>query len=340
MGTRHSRPKPLPRSVTQRLRCPRCRSPLSGDLSALLCERAGCELAFGSLDGIPALFDEEASLFSAELAERSEAARASQSLLRRKVDDFLPSLDRNVSVVGNLEKLSGNLLRDHARPVLLNIGDKHPSSASMALRANPSVEVVELDVRPSGVTNILADPIRLPFEDETFDCVIAIAVLEHIIDPVACVAEIHRVLKPGGLVYSDAPFMLEVHAGAFDYQRFTAVGHRNLFREFEELDSGVTQGPGVALSHSIQSFLLSFVHRNYARFAVKAFCRVTLFWLRYIDIYLGQQPGAKDCAMGTYFTGKKDGRIRTSREVLESYAGITPDLYPGRPSRTSAERAD
>ena len=124
-----------------------------------------------------------------------------------------------------------------------------------------------------------------------------------------------------------------IHAGAFDYTRFTPVGHRNLFRDFEELDSGVTQGPGVSLSHSLQSFFLSFVRRDYARFAVKAACRVTLFWLRYFDLYLGKLPGARDAALGTYFLGQKDGRRRSPREILDAYRGITPDLFLGRDSK-------
>jgi SAM-dependent methyltransferase len=37
------------------------------------------------------------------------------------------------------------------------------------------------------------------------------AVLEHALDPPVVVAEIYRVLKPGGLVYADTPFMQRVH---------------------------------------------------------------------------------------------------------------------------------
>lgn len=39
---------------------------------------------------------------------------------------------------------------------------------------------------------------RLPFADGSFDLITAHAVLEHIADPAACAAELHRVLKPGG----------------------------------------------------------------------------------------------------------------------------------------------
>jgi len=57
-----------------------------------------------------------------------------------------------------------------------------------------------------------------------FDAVWIQAVLEHVLDPVRVVAEIHRVLRPGGLVYSEIPFMQEVHEGAYDFTRFRLSG--------------------------------------------------------------------------------------------------------------------
>lgn len=41
---------------------------------------------------------------------------------------------------------------------------------------------------------------ELPFEDRTFDAVFSHAVLEHLGDPAAAIAEFRRVLKPGGLI--------------------------------------------------------------------------------------------------------------------------------------------
>jgi SAM-dependent methyltransferase len=42
------------------------------------------------------------------------------------------------------------------------------------------------------------DATRLPFADNTFDCVVTSEVLEHIQDDVTAISELHRVLKPGG----------------------------------------------------------------------------------------------------------------------------------------------
>ncbi len=46
---------------------------------------------------------------------------------------------------------------------------------------------------------------RLPFSDASFEIVTAFDVLEHDPDPQACVREIRRVLKPGGLFFSSVP---------------------------------------------------------------------------------------------------------------------------------------
>ena len=45
----------------------------------------------------------------------------------------------------------------------------------------------------------------LPFEDTTFDVVTMLAVLEHLAEPEAIVAEVSRVLKPGGVLVGTVP---------------------------------------------------------------------------------------------------------------------------------------
>ena len=49
------------------------------------------------------------------------------------------------------------------------------------------------------------DVTRLPFEDNTFDCIVTSEVLEHIQNDVTAISEFHRVLKPGGTLAATVP---------------------------------------------------------------------------------------------------------------------------------------
>lgn len=60
---------------------------------------------------------------------------------------------------------------------------------------------------PAGVscTVARADGARLPFADGSFDRIIASEVLEHVPDDLAVMAELHRVLRPGGRLAATVP---------------------------------------------------------------------------------------------------------------------------------------
>jgi SAM-dependent methyltransferase len=52
---------------------------------------------------------------------------------------------------------------------------------------------------------VVGDALALPYADNTFDCVIASEILEHIPDDVTAIAELIRVLKPGGALAVTVP---------------------------------------------------------------------------------------------------------------------------------------
>lgn len=64
----------------------------------------------------------------------------------------------------------------------------------------------------------------LPYEDESFDCVIMNQVLEHCKKPWLCVEEAYRVLNKGGMLIASSPFMYQVHDWPGDFFRFTPEG--------------------------------------------------------------------------------------------------------------------
>lgn len=112
------------------------------------------------------------------------------------------------------------------RPRILVIGGGARGSGADALYGDNSVELIGTDIYASTNTAIVADGHKLPFIDSSFDGVWIQAVLEHVLDPPVVVGEIYRVLRPGGMVYADTPFMQQVHEGAYDFTRYTLSGHR------------------------------------------------------------------------------------------------------------------
>lgn len=53
----------------------------------------------------------------------------------------------------------------------------------------------------AGKVLFVDDPVRLPFEDGSFDAVVSFGVLEHVPDAPGSLEELHRVLAPGGLLF-------------------------------------------------------------------------------------------------------------------------------------------
>jgi SAM-dependent methyltransferase len=95
---------------------------------------------------------------------------------------------------------------------------------------------VSLDIRPSARPVVTADAHRLPFKSESFDIIVANNVIEHLADAPLGVAEMRRVLRPGGTLLYTIPFLYPVHEAPRDYARFTEHGLRHLFREFGSVE--------------------------------------------------------------------------------------------------------
>jgi ubiquinone/menaquinone biosynthesis C-methylase UbiE len=58
-----------------------------------------------------------------------------------------------------------------------------------------------LERYPDVEAYISHDPVKLPFEDDSFDAVLSLGVLEHVARPGDSLDELRRVLRPGGTLY-------------------------------------------------------------------------------------------------------------------------------------------
>ncbi|MGI8475602.1 MAG: methyltransferase domain-containing protein [Thermomicrobiales bacterium] len=309
-------------SVADMIRCPACGGAVGASDTVIRCLGADCRRSFPIVDGVPILIDERQSVFSlADYRPASETPAA-----KRGPGRFLPDTTTELNTTENFNAFGQLLTTKSAAPTVLVVGGQIIGSGMDALVANARIHFVDTDVTIGPRTGIVCDGHNLPFADGVFDGVIVQAVLEHVLDPQRCVAEIHRVLKPEGLVYAETPFMQQVHGGAFDFTRFSALGHRRLFRMFDEVASGACGGPATALAWSYEYFLSSLPTSRRGRQASTAFARLSSWWLKYLDRFLIDRPAALDAASGVFFMGTKAESAISDRLLITQYRGAQPKI--------------
>ena len=97
-------------------------------------------------------------------------------------------------------------------------------------------EAVEKRYVPS---TYVCDLTRIPVEDHRFDAILFSQVMEHLPDPLAVLKELHRVLKPGGVLFYSGPLWFEEHEKPYDFYRYTRFALHHLFEasafEIEDL---------------------------------------------------------------------------------------------------------
>jgi ubiquinone/menaquinone biosynthesis C-methylase UbiE len=65
--------------------------------------------------------------------------------------------------------------------------------------------------------DIVSDITSIPRPDDSFDAIMCTEVLEHVPDPVAALAELNRLLRPGGFLLLTAPFASLTHFAPYHF---------------------------------------------------------------------------------------------------------------------------
>lgn len=105
---------------------------------------------------------------------------------------YLPEKGRSIEIGCGSGRLSLYLAQKGYETTLL---DNSPAALDVAKR-NYEIMKIKGDF-------VLGDALRLPFNDNSFDVVISTGLLEHFEEPIYVMKEMVRILKPGGLFYSD-----------------------------------------------------------------------------------------------------------------------------------------
>ena len=313
-----------PQTLTQRFVCPKDRGELTLSGQALVCSL--CHRAYPIARGnTPVFIIDQSSVFSqAEYVvgnsyegHRYGATTERVSGLRRLVRQtgrFLQNTSSSLGYFGAADAIQ-HVIQNQPNPRVLVLG-----AGDTDCRAN-GCTVVHTDVAFGETIEAIVDAHDLPFPDGSFNLVIAVAVLEHVTDPQACVAEAHRVLAPQGWIYAVTPFLQPVHMGAHDFTRFTPLGHRRLFRFFDTLEWGVAMGPGSMFAYSLSALLESVSRRHQLRRVGKLLGLLVTPPLRKLDRLLSRSPSSWDAAAATYFFGSRRYCPLPDRDIIKEYKG-------------------
>ena len=305
------------------LRCPVCGSRLEYHSPSWRCSGQPAHV-YPDVEGVPVLLNPARSVFRAEdFRPRARTTFKDPAPWAMKLGRWLPSPSRDISAARCRRRLAAMLAArpvERRRVLVVGCGD---GSAGYGELANVEDALwLETDVSLAGRARIVCDASDLPFHDGSFDLVICIAVLEHVLEPQRCVDEMRRVLAADGLIYATTPFMQQVHMGEFDFTRYTRSGHRWLFRAFREEDSGLATGPASVLVWSIEYFLMAWTSSVALRRVAKGLTRLLLGWLTLLDLLLAHRNAALDGGGGFYFIGRRAaGQVIDAREMTAYYRG-------------------
>jgi SAM-dependent methyltransferase len=296
------------------LRCVACEAGLESD--GATCTNPACAHAsvpYPLVAGQPVLIDAASSIVDPDTVTWTEPRPRSAAV------KLLGVFDRpNLVAARVCGRLAEDLNARGGRHTLLVIGGGTIGDGLEALYEVPELDIVAFDIFPTACTQFVADAHRIPLRDGAVDAVVVQAVLEHVLDPWRVAAEIHRVLRPDGLVYADTPFLQPVHEGPYDFTRFTESGHRWLFRDFERIESGVVEGPGAQVADSLAQAARSVLPLRgvgpLVRFAATPLGRL-------IDILSAGRRPTVDGASAVYFYGRRADRPLPPREMIAHYKG-------------------
>lgn len=126
----------------------------------------------------------------------------------------LPQLSGSVLDVGCGERPYRHLLSPDASYTGIDV----PESSDFGMARNPEI--------------VLFDGATIPFAAETYDAILCTEVLEHCPEPAQLIAEMERVLRPGGTLVMTVPFAARIHHSPHDYTRFTPYALERMLGAF------------------------------------------------------------------------------------------------------------
>ncbi|MCH7823456.1 MAG: methyltransferase domain-containing protein [Acidobacteria bacterium] len=117
--------------------------------------------------------------------------------------------------------------------VILDVGSTRKPYQELLSQKAASGRFYALDVEPveGHMLDVAGVVEALPFRTSSADCCLCTQVLEHVEDPQAVLAELSRVLRPGGLLLLSTHGVFHHHPYPHDYWRWTHEGLEKILGE-------------------------------------------------------------------------------------------------------------
>ena len=133
----------------------------------------------------------------------------------------------------------------------LDLGSADGPSAAWFREATGRTASLDIDPRGLGADGVCGSALALPFADDTFDAVAAFDVIEHCDPQEVALAEVLRVLRPGGR------FLMSVPAYAWAWSDFdVANGHHR--RYTRDRASAAVEAAGFRVDRATYGFASTF----------------------------------------------------------------------------------
>lgn len=162
---------------------------------------------------------------------------------------YLCEKDLNADLRRVLGSLSG---------VVLDVGCGNNPYRSWIQRTH---RYIGLDIRSGEGVDIVVRPGEIwPVEDASCDAVLCTQVLEHVENLDLEMAEIYRIMRPGGTLVLTVPFIYNVHGAPHDYRRLSTFGVKQLVGKGYDILELKPQG---GIGSACGGLLLNWIHDSF-----------------------------------------------------------------------------
>ncbi|MCY1720526.1 methyltransferase domain-containing protein [Prolixibacteraceae bacterium Z1-6] len=203
------------------LRCVKCNTrslKISDSKAELVC--SVCNQIYPVQNDVPILFqpDEEPEIFQSEIHKKQGTEFKYKEHYQQDALDFDYFQEREKGTEHSERRVREFIFSQAPKNPnrILDVGCGNAWVAE--LFCSSANEVISMDISHTNVgkalekypyknhSGVVADVLNLPFRENSFDCIIASEIIEHVVHPNHFVENLIRILKPGGVLLVTTPY--------------------------------------------------------------------------------------------------------------------------------------